>query len=50
MMTQFAPSYVTSLFDDVMQQLSGENNVDNFPIQAKNNHQDLCIIFRLFID
>ena len=47
-MTQYARRYMTSSFDDVMQQWPGVKNVRNCLFPAKYNHQHLCFMWQLF--
>ena len=47
-MTQYARGYMTSSFDDVMQQWPGVKNVRNCLFPAKCNHQHLCFIWQFF--
>ena len=47
-MTHYARGYMTSSFDDVMQQWPGVKNVRNCLFPAKCNYQYLCLIWPLF--
>ena len=47
-MTHYARRYMTSSFDDVMQQWPGVKNVRNCLFPAKCYHQHLCFTWQLF--
>ena len=47
-MTQYTRGYMTSSFDDVMQQWPGVKNVQNCLFPAKCNYQHSCLMSLLF--
>ena len=47
-MMQYARRYITSSFDDVMQQWPGVKNVQNCLVPAKCNQQHLCFMWQSF--